>query len=68
MRLLPTRRMTFALVGMPVRRIVADYLIAVGETVSHIAGNDNIFSARIAHAATFTAGRALTYGAGTVRA
>ena len=43
------------------RRIIADYLIAAGETVFHILGNGRIERAHLAEAATPGAHQTLTY-------
>jgi uncharacterized protein (DUF488 family) len=45
------------------RRIIADYLIAAGETVFHILGADRIEPARITDAARARADGSLVYGA-----
>ena len=45
------------------RRIIADYLIAAGETVLHILGGDRVEPARITDAAEVAADGSLTYPA-----
>jgi uncharacterized protein (DUF488 family) len=45
------------------RRIIADYLIAAGETVFHILGKDRIEPARMTDAAKPRAGGSLIYAA-----
>ncbi len=45
------------------RRIIADYLIAEGETVFHILGADRIEPARMTQAARRRADGTLVYGA-----
>jgi uncharacterized protein (DUF488 family) len=43
------------------RRIIADYLIAAGETVFHILGRDRIDPARMTDAAKLRGNGSLTY-------
>ncbi len=45
------------------RRIIADYLLAAGDTVFHIVGPDNIVPAHMTDAAVLDASRILTYPA-----
>jgi uncharacterized protein (DUF488 family) len=45
------------------RRIIADYLLAAGETVFHILGQDRIEPARLTGAARLAPDRSLTYPA-----
>jgi uncharacterized protein (DUF488 family) len=45
------------------RRIIADYLIAAGETVFHILGHNHVERARMTDAARPAADGALTYPA-----
>src|SRR2546426_3720348 len=49
------------------RRIIADYLIAAGETVFHLVGKDRIEPARMTDAATPGPDGSLTYAADTAR-
>jgi uncharacterized protein (DUF488 family) len=45
------------------RRIIADYLIAAGETVFHILSTDRVEPARMTEAAKACADGSLVYGA-----
>ena len=45
------------------RRIIADYLIAAGETVFHLLGKDRVEPARMTEAAAIAADGSLTYAA-----
>jgi uncharacterized protein (DUF488 family) len=45
------------------RRIIADYLLAAGETVSHILGADRIEPARMSDAAHLRVDGSLVYAA-----
>jgi len=49
------------------RRIIADYLIAAGESVFHLVGKDRIEPARMTDAATPGPDGSLTYAADTAR-
>jgi uncharacterized protein (DUF488 family) len=49
------------------RRIIADYLIAAGETVFHILGKDRIEPARMTDAAKPRPDGSLTYAAADAR-
>jgi uncharacterized protein (DUF488 family) len=49
------------------RRIIADYLIAAGESVFHLVGKDRIEPARMTDAAAPGPDGSLTYAADTAR-